>query len=175
MIASSALIGRELAWDYPASERRVFVLRAAGVEVGWMRFQEEPWLRSAGELSGGRWTFERTAALRPHVTVYSEDSQDVVAELVPSFTGGGMVSFATGARYCWKRANIWGTRWCFRREGQASSVCLSQQAGPLISGGKVTVCCGAADLPETPVLVLLAWYLRVLDFEMFTEGIARVD
>ena len=57
---------------------------------------------------------------------------------------------------------------------QKSSVCLSQEAGPLMQGGKVSVCCGAADLPETPVLLLLAWFLRIMDFEMLMEGIFRI-
>ena len=57
---------------------------------------------------------------------------------------------------------------------QKSSVCLSQETGPLTQGGKVSVCCGAADLPETPVLLLLAWFLRIMDFEMLVEGIFRV-
>jgi hypothetical protein len=50
-------------------------------------------------------------------------------------------------------------------------VCLSQQSGPLASGGKVMVCSNAVHLAETPILVLLAWYLRVLAFEKLTESI----
>jgi len=53
-------------------------------------------------------------------------------------------------------------------------VCLSQEAGPLRQGGKVSVCRGAADRPETPILLLLAWFLRIMDFEMLVEGLFRV-
>ena len=84
-----------------------------------------------------------------------------------------MVTFASGARYCWNRAKIWSGQWCFRREGEAS-ICLSQHAGPLREGGRVSVCEQAAQLPETAVLVLLAWYLRVLAFETLIETIPTV-
>jgi hypothetical protein len=32
------------------------------------------------------------------------------------------------------------------------------------------ICSDAAQLPETPVLVLLAWYLRVLSLEGLAES-----
>ncbi len=53
-------------------------------------------------------------------------------------------------------------------------MCLSQETGSLTQGGKVSVCCGSAGLPETPVLLLLAWFLRIMDFEMLVEGLFRV-
>jgi hypothetical protein len=66
-----------------------------------------------------------------------------------------MVSFDSGVRYRWKKADMWSGKWCFRHAERESCVCLSQDAGPLVQGGRVSVCCGAADLPETPVLLLL--------------------
>jgi hypothetical protein len=85
-----------------------------------------------------------------------------------------MVSFDSGVRYRWKKADMWSGKWCFRHAERKSCVCLSQDAGPMVQGGRVSVCCGAADLPETPVLLLLAWFLRIMDFEMLVEGIFRV-
>jgi len=164
---------RELIWEYPEQEGQPFILWDEGVKAGWLQFQQEP-AGSTGEFRGQRWVFHYSARLHPRVTVYRGDSQSVLAEYVPCLTGGGWVSFDSGVRYRWKRADIWGGRWCFRQAEQKSSVCLSQEAGALAQGGKVTVCCGAAGLPETPVLLLLAWFLRIMDFEMLVEGIFRV-
>lgn len=170
MTSLSESMTRELIWQYPKQDGQPFVLLDDGAEVGWLQFHEKP-AESSGEFRGQRLVFRYTARLHPRVTVYRGDSQDVLAEYVPCFTGGGMVSFDSGVRYRWRKADMWGGKWCFRHAERKSSVCLSQEAGPLIQGGKVSVCCGAADLPETPILLLLAWFLRIMDFEMLVEGV----
>jgi hypothetical protein len=173
MVTLSALGARELIWRYPRKENQAFELCAAGEEFGWLRFEDPAGVRATGELNGQRYTFRHSGGAHPCVFVANEDSTPV-AEFVPRLTGGGTVSFANGARYCWNRAKIWSTQWCFRKEGQTSSICLSQQAGALTEGGKVNVCGKAAQVPETAVLVLLAWYLRVLAFETLVEAIPVV-
>jgi hypothetical protein len=173
MTSSTESAQREFTWQYPKQEGHPFVLRDDGGEAGWLQFHEGPEV-STGEFRGKKWFFRYSADLHPRVTVHSAESHHVVAEYVPSMTGGGVVSFDSGAHYRWKKADVLGSRWCFRHREQNSSVCLSQEAGPLTKGGKVAVCCGAADLPETPVLLLLAWFLRIMDFEMLVEGIFRV-
>jgi len=164
---------REMMWQYPDEEGQPFLLWDEGMNAGWFQFQEEP-ADSTGEFRGQKWVFRYSARLHPRVTVYRGDSPDPLAEYVPAFTGGGMVSFDSGVRYRWRRSDIWGSKWCFHRVEDKSSVCLSQETGALIEGGRVAVCRGAVDLPETPVLLLLAWFLRIMDFEMLIEGIFRV-
>ncbi|MGA9625982.1 MAG: hypothetical protein WBL65_22155 [Bryobacteraceae bacterium] len=164
---------RDLVWEYPEREGQPFLLLDAGVEMGRLAFHEEP-AASIGEFRGGRWSFRYSTKLHPRVTVHRGDSQELVAEYIPCLMGGGLVSFHSGARYRWRKASVWGDKWCFRQQGQKSSVCLSQETGPLTQGGKVSICCGAADLPETPALLLLAWFLRIMDFEMLVEGLFRV-
>jgi len=172
MNASATPKGRELAWSSPQAGQRAFVLRAGEKEVGRLQFEDGVGGRSTAELDGRRWTFERTGAFYPSVTIYAEGASEPVAEFIPRLAGcGGVVSFASGVRYCWNRAHVWSASWCFRREGERSSVCVTQEAGPLKSGGKAIVCCDAAPLAETPVLVLLAWYLRVLMFARMAESI----
>jgi len=164
---------RELIWEYPEQENQPFILWDEGTKAGWLHFHEAP-ADSTAEIKGQRWVFRYSARLHPRITMLREGSQDVVAEYVPCLTGGGLVSFESGARYRWRKADIWGSKWCFRHQEQGSSVCLSQETGPLTQGGRVSVCCGAVDSPETPVLLLLAWFLRIMDFEMLVEGIFRV-
>jgi len=168
---------REFAWQYPAREGDPFVLREDGTDVGWLEFHETP-ARSTACVRGRNLIFHYRAFghnLHPRVTITSEeDPEHVVAEFMPCWTDGGWVSFDNGVCYRWRKSHLWGKTWCFRQQGQESSVCLSQDSGPLMEGGKVHVCCDAADRPETPVLLLLAWFLRILDFEMLVDGLFRV-
>jgi len=164
---------RDLVWQYPLKPDGLFLVTVDGAEVGRLRFDDRPGAESDAELCGHAWKFEHSGGPLPRVTVRSGDPPELVAEFVPWLTGGGTVTFAGGRRYCWNRSQLWSPTWCFRPQGEAqrSSICVSQQAGPLRSGARVKVCADAAGRPETPVLVLLAWYLRVLAFEQLTEAI----
>jgi hypothetical protein len=169
MAASSPSPFHELAWTEPDERRHAYVLCVDGEEAGWLRFDDESGDRATGELHGERWQFERTGFPHTCVTIRAAGSRDVCATFTERWSGGGTVSFTGGSRYCWNASHIWSTTWCFRREGSGSAVCVSQQADPLKSGGRVRVHCGAEPNPEFPVLVLLGWYLRVLSRERLAE------
>ncbi|HEV2446560.1 MAG TPA: hypothetical protein VGS58_11580 [Candidatus Sulfopaludibacter sp.] len=172
---ASSLSACELTWRYPRSENSAYELSAGGEIRGRLRFDERAGTQSTGELGGQRWTFSHSGGAHPRVTIAREGSPEVIAEFVPWLTGGGVVTFSGGPGYCWNRAGIWSTTWCFRRQGESrGSICVSQQAGPLRDGARVRICGEAAQVPETPVLVLLAWYLRILAFEILTETIPGV-
>lgn len=164
---------RDMIWDYPKEEGKPFVLRDESGALGWLEFHEEPEITLAA-FGGNQWAFRYTTGLRPRVTIYRADSDEPIAEYAPSILGGGIVSFTAGSRYRWKKLDLVHERWCFRSLRDQSAVCLQQESGPLAQGGKVSMCCGAAEQPETPILLLLAWFLRILDFEMLVEGIFRV-
>ena len=147
----------ELQWIAPALPHEPFLLRAEEQSIGWLRCHDEAGMRAEGELHGRRCTFECSSLAAPQITIRA-------GELAGEFADG-VVAFSNGARYQWRRHHVWGTTWCFHRDGDKSSVCVEQESGSLQSGGKVSLCCGGAPQPETPILVLLAWYLRVLAFE----------
>lgn len=174
MTGLSEVGARELTWRYPPAPEQAYELHADGEQFGWLRFDEPAEGDATGELDGRRWTFRHDRGAHPRVTVHKDDSPVPVAEFLPRLTGGGTVSFASGARYCWNRARIWSPQWCFRREGEGSSICVSQQAGALAEGGRVNVCGKAALMPETAVLVLLGWYLRIQNFEHLIAAIPGV-
>lgn len=176
MVTLAGIGVRELLWRYPQAPDGAFELSAEGATRGWLRFDERAGAPSLAELDGRRWTLEHTSEAHPRVIVRKENADEIVAEFVPWMTGGGVVTFADGQRYCWNRSKIWSPTWCFRRqgEGHAPSVCVSQQSGPLRDGGRVKICGDFAGGAEAPVLLLLAWYLRVLAFERLTEAIPVV-
>jgi len=133
-----------------------FQLRCAGEPIGRLRC-DGAGMRAEGELEGRRSTFECTSLTGPRITIRT-------AEVAGEFAAG-TVEFSNGARYEWRRPHLLGAAWCFRRHGDKSSICVEQASESLQGGGKVTLCCDGGPEPETPVLVLLAWYLRILSFE----------
>lgn len=161
----------EMAWLHPLAGDRTFVLHSGGRQIGCLRFEDEPGARSPAELDGRRCTFERTGAYRQCILVRDAGSDAVVAEFTPLLSGGGVAAFAGGRKYLWTRERLWSSRWCFRSKEQSSSVCVSQEVGALMNGGKVAICSGAMERAETPVLILLAWYLRILEVVELSESV----
>ncbi len=161
----------EMSWLHPQDNDRTFVLQSEGRPIGRLRFEDEPGARSSAELHGRRWTFERTGAYRHCILVRAADSEAPVAEFTPLLAGGGVLVFADGRKFHWTREHIWSARWCFRSGRQKSAVCVSQEVGAVMSGGKVAVCSGAQEREETPVLILLAWYLRILETVELSESV----
>jgi len=169
----SELRTRDLTWQFPQSLNGRFELEAAGVVVGWLRFDDPFGARAVAEIEGKTWEFDYNCSPHPSVSVFPKGSRSPIAEYCPRLIGGGIVTFASGACYCWSHARVWSSQWCFRREGEAA-ICMSQQSGALREGGKVRLCERAAEFPETAILVLLAWYLRVLAFESLTKSVPAV-
>jgi hypothetical protein len=61
-----------------------------------------------------------------------------------------------------RQTNFWGTEWAFETEEGSVAVVLSGPRGGFKQSGEVRVAESAARSPETPLLLLLIWYLRVL-------------
>jgi hypothetical protein len=167
-----ALGGRELVWTYAEPGGAGFVLHTGGEDIGRFDFTGAAEKRSHGELGGYRYAFEGAGTHHSPIHVYREGSDEVAAKFQRCLTGGGVVEFKNGARYCWTKPSVLSDRWCFRSKENKSTVCLLQETGPLSKGDRVMVCGEAAKLPEMPVLVLLAWYLRLVDFARLVDSIA---
>lgn len=150
---------RPLAWVVSGGKNRTSVLRAGSDILGSLRFETES--RAIGDIEGHTWILEfEGTVLQTHITIRAQGATEPVATFAQKWTGGGVVTFQNGVRYCWNPSHIWSTTHCFRREGKKASVCLAQ--GPADgTGSRVTICQDAAAFEETPVLVLLSGFLEV--------------
>ena len=157
----------EFTWEYPNENHSDYLLRAGDRPVGSLQFAPQ----STGQFEGVTWTFERVSIPHPAINVKVPGSREVFAHFLPGVAGQGVVTFAGGRRYRWTRVHPWSNEWCFRSDAGRSAVCVSQNAGALAGGAKVTVCSKESELPETPILILLAWHLRLLEFEHLSESI----
>ena len=81
-----------------------------------------------------------------------------------------MVSFPDGVRYLWSPSVAGSLTFCFRREGEKGRVCITEDP-PNKRGSHVRVCGEAANQPETPILILLGWFLQVQIYEQFLESL----
>ena len=161
----------DLIWSEPDDRRHAYTLRMEGKETGWLHFDEQAEDRATGELAGRHLRFEPAESQVPFPSVVVRENEAVIATFTQRWNGGGTVAFTSGARYCWNPVHIWSSTWCFRREGSDAAVCVSQQAFPLQSGGKVRCCSESVPAEEAQVLVLLGWYLRVMSRGLQAETI----
>ena len=87
--------------------------------------------------------------------------------------GTGWVVFSSGRRYHLRHTNFWGTQWALESlpgDDRSAVITLSANQGFFKQGGTVAVAQSADGLPETPVMLLLIWYLRVLMNEDASAG-----
>ena len=136
--------------------------QTAGQELATIRFETRFGSLATAECGGPRWTFKRTGFFFPKVSVREAGSETDLAIFTPSWTGSGWVTFRSGRRYQLKHSNLRGTEWAFESEDGSAAVTLSGPHGVFRQGGKALVAPSAAGLPETPVILLLLWYVRVL-------------
>jgi hypothetical protein len=144
---------RELIWVESAGREPAYSLRAGGEHIGHLTRS-----RATGELEGHRWVFEHAGFTE--VIVRADGSSRVLATFSQRWKDGGLVKFTTGRTYCWTTSHIWSTTYLLRGGEPVPSECITHEA-PSMAGSRVTVCAAAACLPETPVLVLLGWFLEV--------------
>lgn len=162
------VVGQELEWNQPKVMRRLFTLMNGSSEIALLRFESGS--LATGEYNGGKWTFKRTGFLSPKITVRAGGSDADLAVFTPGRMGGGTVAFATGPRYSLRPTNFWRTEWTFETEDRHVLVTLSGRPHLFKLGGIATVTQMAAGLTETPVLLLLMWYVRVLIHEEEAAG-----
>lgn len=164
----------ELTWVEPEHEGAPYIVRADGRDIGTLKFDRGDACRAEGTIYGRSFVLERTSQFYPRVIIHEEGSSEPLAIFTQGLTGGGTVSFADGAEYCWNPSHIWSTTWCFRGGGKKASLCVSEQT-PQKAGARVRMCTDAAQLPEMPVLLLLGWYLRKLALDrlgMVSAGVS---
>jgi hypothetical protein len=162
--------GHELEWRQPEMVRRFFELGDSGTEVASLRFESGFGSLATGQCGEGTWTFKRSGFLSPKVTVREGATGQELAVFTPGWNGSGWVAFRAGSRYHLRPTNFWRTEWNFETEDGRVLVTLAGRPHLFKQGGAATVAEPAATLPETPVLLLLMWYVRVLMHEDAAAG-----
>ena len=155
----SETVGEELLWVQPAARRREYELRAGDDVVATLRFQRGS--LADAEAEGEHWTFKRQGFWQPRVTVRVPGSDADVAIFRAHWAGGGMLEFASGRATRLSSANFWQSEWVWQEKAQPL-ILFKGRHGIVKARGAVEIQSGSAGLPDTPLLVLLGWYLILL-------------
>ena len=152
----------ELEWRQPEALQRLYQLARNGDVIATLRFEKRSGSLAAGQYGQSNWTLKRTGFLAPRVLVREAGSDIDLAVFTPRWTGSGWLAFASGRRYQLRSTNFWQTEWTFEAEDGTPVVVLTGPHGMFKQGGHAKVSESAASPPETSVLLLLIWYLRIL-------------
>jgi hypothetical protein len=157
-----------LRWTQPRAGRCAYQLRAEplgpeeaeSVEgqgtalVATLRYQSSA--RAVAKAAAGHWTFRRSGFWHPRVSVWAADSASAEAVFSARWTGTGTLELSVGRRMHWSAAHVW------QAEDGTPLVETTIRPGMTRLEGAVALSPAAACRPDLALLVLLGWYLVVL-------------
>ena len=151
--------GHQLVWTQPARMQQAFELRLGDDPLGSLEFERGT--LAVGVVDDGRWSFKREGFWHPQVTVRIPGSDENVAVFKPRWAGGGTLQLSQGRELRFASANFWHSQWDWL-DGGESLAHFKGHAGFLKTEGEVEIESDALRLVETPLLVVLGWYLLIL-------------
>lgn len=136
-------------------------MRADGELIGVLRFQSFGSLATA-ESADGRWTFERVGFWQNKTVVRSIGSKTNLGLFKENrWVDGGVLELPGGRRYT-ATTNSLGTNYEIRDEAGVPLMRLCR-SGIVRPSVRVSIHSEAAKLQELPWLVMLGYYLMVMD------------
>jgi hypothetical protein len=155
-------LGTRFEWRRPDAGRRCYYLSGDGEVIASVRFEKSSGTLASLEFGGRVWTCKRTGFWSPRVCVRESSTGADLAVFKPWDHSGGEAVFSTGNRFVLRRVDFWGGEWAFETTAGAEVVRVQGPQDPSSSSGEVYLGLSGSRLAETPVLVVLVWYLRLL-------------
>jgi hypothetical protein len=162
----------ELFWEQPNGWQRSFVLSSGEAIYAKLDFNSAFSTLADAMTEGEHWTFKRVGCFSARVTVRRTGSKVDLATYYPNWTGShGQIQFSTGELYTWRISNFWATRYSISKEDGIEL--FSYQSGSrnwkftnlFKQQVQVVLCPKAWQIKELPILILLGWYLVILQQE----------
>src|SRR5215510_2121011 len=158
MIEFHQALGSRLEWRQPSALKRYYELISSDQLAGTLRFEKGIGTLATAECSGQRWTFKRTGFWSPTVSVRAAGSTSDSAIFTPRWKGGGELVFQSGRRFLLKSVRFWGGEWAFETD-EGTEIVSAIPHGIIRNRAETYLGLPAATLAETPLLILLIWYL----------------
>jgi hypothetical protein len=121
-------------------------------------------MRRSARLAGadGEWELGRRGFWRPVVFVRRAGHEAALAELERDPWGNGVLQFASGPRYLWRRVSFWRGRYALLSARERALVAI--RANPFGSTRRLALECApqAAESHELTVLAGVALYVRLM-------------
>ena len=165
--------GKSLRWTRPNALIRYHELRSDGGLYATLKWKKMFGSLASGECSEGRFTFKRAGFLRPSVTVRREGSESNLATM--RFSSGsvimnaafglsGVLEFEAGHKFAFNRLSFWKSRWAFVDENGIPLVIFDRKMKGKPSAN-VTINFDFRRISYIHILLLLGWYVVILDYE----------
>ena len=139
----------------PERAERPVRAEATGTErVAILRWQRGA--QAVAEAAPGRWTFRRAGFWHPRVIVSLAGSDRAVAVFTARWTGTGTLELSAGRQVHWSAAHAW------QADDGTPLVAFTSRQGLITLEGTVALTPFAVGAPDLALLVLLGWYLVVL-------------
>ena len=181
MLRLSDHLASELFWVQPKTMRRGYELRDGEELVGSLRFETAFGSLATARANQKAWSLKRMGFFRPHVTVRTAGGTSDIAVYRPRWTGTeGDISFSDGRVYHWNVANFWATH--YQVTDRQGMTVVTYRSGGLDSGlkgllktqARVQVPGTARTLPDIDLLVIVGWYLIILQHEDSAAATAAI-
>lgn len=156
--------GSQLTWIRQSSDGRVYELRSGEDQVAVLRWEKPAGSLAQAETTEGKWTFKRIGFLQPRLSVRSAGSEQDLAWFEPGVGGGGAVHLASGHIFRWS-SNFWRAEWAWLNAAGKHGVKLHREFSAGEREGKVEIERGVLPERELPILVILGWYVIILQTE----------
>ena len=156
------LRGETLRWTQPHTFSQEYELRSDPEVVATLEFRNMFGSLATGESADGCWTFKRLGFISTHVSIRACGSTDNLAIFRNStWSGGGTLELGDGRRYL-ANSNFWQTRYQIRTEHETPLITFDQVGGLLHLSSHVEIHDPARSLHELPWMIMLGWYLTVM-------------
>jgi hypothetical protein len=146
--------GQRLSWMQPRTGRRAYELRAEGDTIATLRWRTAS--SAKAEDASRQWTFKHAGFWHPRVSVCAAGSERAVAVFSARWLGTGTLELPESQRIHWSATHTW------QAADGTSLVQIASQHRLTRMDGTVEIAPAAACIPNLGLLVLLGWYLVVL-------------
>ena len=156
------VMARPLQWTQPRMFSRYYELRAGDDVIATLEFRNAFGSLATGDSADGCWTFKRVGFIATRVSIRTCHSEEDIAVLGNNtWSSGGTLDLPGGREYP-ASSNLWQTRYEIRTASHVPLLSFSRVGGILHLSSDVQVHADAAALTELPWLVMLGWYLTVM-------------
>lgn len=148
-------------WRKVKATRRTFSLRAEDRLVAGLRFEKSSGSLATADTATQRYTFKRTGFFRPSMTIREAGAPTDLAAFKPNWDGGGLLTFADGRRFEWRRTSTWSFEFNWLDTDARALLRLAPLPKSKIEAD-VTVTPDGSNSSELPLLLTFGFYLSVL-------------
>jgi len=162
MTKLAELVGRELKWIQPHALKMEYELHSGDMVVAALRFRSSFGSFATATSADGSWTFKRVGFWQTRVTIRASGTEtDLAVFRNNTWSGGGTLELPDGRKYP-ANTNFWATRYEFTTETGEALISYRKIGGMLHMSSVAEIHPLAKDIPETPWMTLLGWYLTVM-------------